>query len=149
MQSFCVFLASKRETACLRKTRSHSISLARTEAVQKLKIFFHRHRYCCHPHRLLVVLAAEIPAAMSAALSASAGRKSRFAGLSATESAVLISAVSPLRLQPRGSAQSRSCFRHAQSSLSVQGSLNCPPRCLYVNASTFCPAVQFGPHQLP
>lgn len=86
---------------------------------------------------------------MSAALSASAGRKSLFAGLSATESAVLIRAVSPFLLQPAGLAQSRSCFRHAQSSLSVQGSSNCPPRCLYVNASTFCPAVQLGPHQLP
>ena len=99
----------------------------RTEAVQELKVFFHRHRYCCHVHLLLVVRAAVIPAAMSAALSASAGRKSLFVGLSATESAVLISSVSPLRLQPAGLAQSRSCFRQAQSSLSMQGSSNCPP----------------------
>ena len=47
------------------------IDISELRAVQKLKVFFHCHRYCCHDHLLLVVLAAVIPAAMSAAVFAS------------------------------------------------------------------------------
>ena len=94
------------------------------QSANQLEVFVHCHPYFYHCHRLLVGLAAAIPAATSAALSASVGLKIRFAGLSETARAVLISAESPLRLQPLGSAQSRSCFLHAQSSLSMHGSSN-------------------------
>jgi len=56
---------------------------------------------------------------------------------------------SPFEEHPLVLAQSRSCSRQPQSSLSMHGSSNCPPACLYANASMRRPAVQPGPHQFP
>ena len=67
---------------------------------------------------------------MSAALFARSGRKILLTGLAETLRAALMSAVSPLRLQPRVLAQSRSWSLQAQSRASMQGSLKSPPASL-------------------
>ena len=86
---------------------------------------------------------------MTAATNFAFAERAAFLVVRLTRSAALMSLRSPAAEHPLSLAQSWSCFRQAQSSLSIHFPLKSPPICLYDSALIALPSVQFGPHQRP
>jgi len=98
-----------------------------------------------HDQQLLVPAAIDIPVAIAWALITRAGLNNILIGLSATFMAARTNLASSAAQQPPFE-HPLSWTRQARSSLSTALAFQEP---LYLDAETFWPPVQLGPHQLP